>query len=85
MVFASTGMGGHSPTRWRPAAPWSAPGPGADPLSLAAAVSQVLADPGDARRQARIAAKGVEDEFLIDAMNEGTLAVYRSLLATADG
>lgn len=30
------------------------------------------------------AAKRVEDEFSIDAMVEGTLAVYRSLLATAD-
>ena len=59
--------------------------PVGDPVSLAAAVSSLLAHPEDARSMARSARARVEAEFSADAMVEGTLAVYRDLLAADDG
>lgn len=54
--------------------------PPRDPAALAAAVLRVL---GDRELAARLAAAGrrhVEEKFTVDAMVEGNLAVYRSLV-----
>ncbi|MCP5426858.1 MAG: glycosyltransferase [Chromatiaceae bacterium] len=54
--------------------------PGGDSRALAAAVTRLLSDPDLARQMGAAGKHLVEDEFSIDAMVEGNLAVYRSLV-----
>jgi glycosyltransferase involved in cell wall biosynthesis len=55
--------------------------PPRDPDALAAAVVRVLTDPALAKRLAEAGRRHVEAKFTNDAMVEGTLGVYRELLA----
>lgn len=55
--------------------------PPSDPPALAAAVLRVLEDRALAARLAEAGRRHVEDKFTVDAMVEGTLSVYRELLA----
>jgi glycosyltransferase involved in cell wall biosynthesis len=54
--------------------------PPRDPAALAAAVSRLLADPATAAALGAAARARVADRFTVEAMVEGTLAVYRELL-----
>jgi glycosyltransferase involved in cell wall biosynthesis len=54
--------------------------PPSDPDALAAAVLRVLADGGLAKRFAEAGRRHVEAKFTVDAMVDGTLAVYRDLV-----
>jgi glycosyltransferase involved in cell wall biosynthesis len=53
--------------------------PPSDPDALAAAVLRVLADRGLSARFAEAGRRHVEEKFTVDAMVDGTLAVYREL------
>jgi glycosyltransferase involved in cell wall biosynthesis len=50
-----------------------------DPRALAAAITQLLRDPGEAHRLAAQARRDVRERFSKEAMVEKTLAVYREL------
>ena len=53
--------------------------PPKDPLSLASAICRLAEDPDLARRLAEAGRRRVEEEFSVDAMVRGNLAVYREL------
>jgi glycosyltransferase involved in cell wall biosynthesis len=57
--------------------------PVADPAGLADAIVRALADPAAAEARARTAQRRARELFSADGMVEGTLAVYRELLARA--
>jgi glycosyltransferase involved in cell wall biosynthesis len=54
--------------------------PPRDPDALATAILRVLADPALGARLAAAGRRHVEERFTVDAMVEGTLAVYRELV-----
>jgi glycosyltransferase involved in cell wall biosynthesis len=59
--------------------------PVADPEGLAATIIRALDDPSGAASRAEAAGRRVRSLFSADSMVEGTLAVYRELLARSNG
>jgi glycosyltransferase involved in cell wall biosynthesis len=55
--------------------------PARDPDALAAAIVRVLGDPALGERLSAAGRRRVEEKFTVDAMVDGTLAVYRDLVA----
>ena len=55
--------------------------PARDPDALASAILRVLGDPVLSERLSAAGRRRVEEKFTVDAMVDGTLAVYRDLVA----